>query len=49
MFKNLTDGAKSGDIYSGDDKEFAKEREAIDEAVALVLKVKKIKKDLHPQ
>ena len=49
MFKNLKDGAKSGDLYSDGDEKFAKEREAIDEAVALVLKVKMIKRDLHPQ
>ena len=48
MHKNLVEGAKSGDLY-GDDDKFAKERAALDEAVALVLKVKKIKKELHPQ
>ena len=49
MHENLIEGAKSGDLYSKDDDKFAKEREALDEAVALVLKVKKIKKELHPQ
>ena len=49
MRENLIDCAKSGDFYSKDDDKFAKEREALDEAVALVLKVKKIKKELHPQ
>ena len=49
MHENLIEGAKSGDLYSEDDDKFAKEKEALDEAVALVLKVKKIKKELHPQ
>lgn len=49
MRENLIEGAKSGDLYSKDDDTFAKEREAIEEAMALVLKVKKIKKELHPQ
>ena len=49
MHENLIEGAKSGDLYSKDDDTFAKEREAIEEAMALVLKVKKIKKELHPQ
>ena len=52
MHMNLKEGAKSGDLYGGgaeDNDKFAKERAALDEAVALVLKVKKIKKELHPQ
>ena len=49
MRENLIEGAKSGDLYSKDDDKFAKERKALDEAVELVLKVKKIKKELHPQ
>ena len=49
MRENLIEGAKSGDLYSSDDDKFAKERKALDEAVELVLKVKKIKKELHPQ
>ena len=49
MRENLIEGAKSGDLYSNDDDKFAKERKALDEAVELVLKVKKIKKELHPQ
>ena len=49
MRENLIEGAKSGDLYSNDDDKIAKERKALDEAVELVLKVKKIKKELHPQ
>ena len=51
MRENLLEGAKSGDLYGGeeDGNKFAKERAALDEAVALVLKVKQIKKELHPQ
>ena len=54
MHKNLVEGAKSGDLFGGeaekdDGDKFSKERAALDEAVALVLKVKKIKKELHPQ